>query len=62
MNSMTIVLMLITGAVLVYCAVKGQDPRDLIKKALTGGTSGLVGAAGSAVKRGATGAAGSAVK
>lgn len=32
-----IVLMLIFGAVLVYAAVKGQNPVDVIKGALTGG-------------------------
>jgi hypothetical protein len=37
MNSLTIVLMVLVGAVLVYSAVKGTDPRELIKQALRKG-------------------------
>jgi hypothetical protein len=36
MNSLVLVLMLVVGAVLVYAAIKGQDPRDIIKNALSG--------------------------
>lgn len=51
MSSMTVVLMLMVGAVLVYCAIKGIDPRELAKKALTRGKSAVkpAGKAGSAV-------------
>lgn len=39
--SLVIILLLVTGMVLIYAAVKGQDPRELIKKALDkGATSG----------------------
>lgn len=37
MNSLTLILMLIVGAVLIYAAVTGGDPRDIIKRALTTG-------------------------
>jgi hypothetical protein len=37
MNSLVIVLMIIVGAVLVYAAVKGGDPREIVKKALSNG-------------------------
>lgn len=33
--SLAIVLIGITALVLVYAAVKGEDPRDIIKKALS---------------------------
>jgi hypothetical protein len=36
MNSLVLVLMLVVGAVLIYAAVKGEDPRNIIKKALGG--------------------------
>jgi hypothetical protein len=39
MNSLVFVLMLIIGAVLVYSAIKGGDPREIIKKALTTGNA-----------------------
>lgn len=35
MNSLTVVIMLIVGGVLLYSAVKGTDPRELLKAALT---------------------------
>jgi hypothetical protein len=35
MNSLTLVIMVIAGSVLVFAAIKGEDPRDLVKKALT---------------------------
>lgn len=35
--SLTIVLIGITALVLVYAAVKGEDPRDIIKRALSKG-------------------------
>lgn len=35
MNLM-IVVMIIVGAVIVYAAVKGQDPRSIIKQAIRG--------------------------
>jgi hypothetical protein len=35
MNSMTIVLLVIAGLVLVYAAIKGEDPREVVKKALS---------------------------
>lgn len=62
MNSLTIVLMIIAGGLLIYASVKGIDPRDLAKKALTQGSPNMVGKAGSAVTDvvKATGAAGSA--
>lgn len=34
MNSLTIVLMVIVGLVAIYSAIKGIDPRDLVKNAL----------------------------
>lgn len=34
MSPLIVVLMIILGAVLVYAAVKGQDPRELVKGAL----------------------------
>lgn len=33
-NSLVIVILAVVGAVLLYAAVKGEDPRDLIKNAL----------------------------
>jgi hypothetical protein len=32
--SLTVVIILIVGTVLVYSAVKGKDPRDVLKSAL----------------------------
>lgn len=37
MNSLAIVLMVIVGAVLVYSAIKGTDPRETFKAALRKG-------------------------
>lgn len=37
MNSLTIVLMIIAGLVLVYASVKGLDPRDVVKGAFSQG-------------------------
>jgi hypothetical protein len=37
MNSLTIVLMMLVGAVLVYASVKGIDPRTLLQQALKKG-------------------------
>jgi hypothetical protein len=34
MNTMLIVLLLVIGAVMVFSAVKGKDPRDVVKEAL----------------------------
>lgn len=34
MNSLTIVLMVLVGLVAVYAAIKGVDPRQLVKNAL----------------------------
>lgn len=34
MNSLTIVLMVLVGLVAIYAAIKGVDPRELIKNAL----------------------------
>lgn len=34
MNSLVIVLMVVVGAVLLYAAIVGEDPRNLIKRAL----------------------------
>lgn len=36
-DSLTVVLLAIAGVVLVYAAIKGKDPRDLIKDALKKG-------------------------
>lgn len=37
MNSLTLVIMVIVGAVLIYAAVKGEDPRELVKRSLAKG-------------------------
>lgn len=37
MNALTVVLMVIAGLVLIYAAVKGLDPREVVKAALTKG-------------------------
>lgn len=34
--SLMIVVMIITGIVLVYAAIKGQDPRSVVKQAIRG--------------------------
>jgi hypothetical protein len=39
-TSLMAVLLIIAGVVLVYAAVKGQDPRDMFKKALGGKENG----------------------
>lgn len=36
MPTLMIVIMLIAGLVFVYAAIKNQDPRNLIKDAITG--------------------------
>lgn len=38
MSPLMYVILLIVGAVLIYSAVKGQDPRELIKSALGKGS------------------------
>lgn len=38
MNTLTVVLMITVGLVLVYAGVKGQDPREIIKTALHQGS------------------------
>lgn len=35
--SLTIVIILIVALVLIYSAVRGQDPRDVLKKAIRKG-------------------------
>lgn len=35
--SLAVVVIAITGAVLVYAAIKGKDPRDIVKEALRRG-------------------------
>lgn len=37
MNSLTVVLLVMIGLVLLYAAVKGEDPRELAKRALNRG-------------------------
>lgn len=37
MNSLALILMVIVGAVLIYASVTGNDPRDLLKSALSKG-------------------------
>jgi hypothetical protein len=37
MSSLAVVIMVLVGAVLIYAAVKGEDPRDLVKRGLTKG-------------------------
>jgi hypothetical protein len=37
MNSLTVVLMIVIGAVFLYAAIVGQDPREIIKTALRKG-------------------------
>lgn len=53
MNSLTIVLMLIVGAVLIYSAVKGVNPIEILKTAVTQktGNTSPAGRAGSAVRK-----------
>lgn len=35
--SLTVVIMIIAGLVFVYAAIKGEDPRDLVKRAVQRG-------------------------
>jgi len=37
MNALALVLMVIVGLVLIYAAIKGTDPRELIKSAVRKG-------------------------
>jgi hypothetical protein len=37
MNSLVLVIFILIGLVLIYAAVKNQDPRDIFKQALTKG-------------------------
>jgi hypothetical protein len=37
MNSLALVLIVIAALVILYAAVKGEDPRDIVKRALTRG-------------------------
>lgn len=37
MNSLAVTLLVIVGAVLVYSAIKGEDPREVVKRALSKG-------------------------
>lgn len=50
MNSLAMVLIVIGGLVLIYSAVKGEDPREVVKRALAkGGKAKPAGRAGSGI-------------